>query len=51
MGLPHSQHGALLAVDLRLNVARSSLYRLVERPAYLLVDVTEDDVFTDFGCG
>jgi hypothetical protein len=48
MGLPHSQHGASLAVHLRLNVARSSLYRLVERPAYLLVDVTDDDVLAHY---
>ena len=45
MVLPHSQQGLLLALHLRRKSARSSLYRRVDRPAYLLVDVTDDDVF------
>ena len=45
MVLPHNQHGTLFALHLRLNVARSSLYRRVDRPAYLLVEVTKGDVF------
>jgi hypothetical protein len=50
MVLPHNQHGRVLALHLRLNAARSSLYRRVDRPAYLLVDVTYGHVFAGIAC-